>query len=165
MNNSLPGQVPINKTACLIWPSARVTANKSMWTCVMHIYAIRHNPLCSMQKYFLLPPLLWVLGSISTWIVMSRTSVFRLETRKYCRGLFTTVYLEVIPSLLSTDNKSRIKIIQGHMLLSCQLLQELLQVPGTELGLTSRTEWCPFQEAEIVSLGYFLKQITNGTST
>lgn len=113
---------------------------------VLCIYAIRHNPLCSMQKYFLLPRLLWVLGSISAWTIMSITSVSRLETSKYCRVLFTNIHSEVIQFLPSIDNTSHIQTIHRHVLLSCQLSQRLLLVPGTEQGPTSGTGkgWYPF---------------------
>lgn len=173
MNNSLPRQVSISKIACLIWPLAWVTANKSIWTCVMRIYARKHNPLCSMQKYFLLPWLLWVLGSISAWKIMSLTSVSRLETIKYCRVLSISIHLGVIPSLLSIGNRIHIKTLHWHMLPSCQLSQWLLLGPGTELGLTSGTKtkadvpsWGKFvvQEGQIVTLGYSLRQIMNGAS-
>lgn len=57
------------------------------------------------------------------------------------------------------------------MLPSCQLSQWLLLGPGTELGLTNGTKadsssWCKVvaQEGQIVTLGYFLKQIVNGPS-
>lgn len=97
--------------------------------CYVYTYAIRHKPLCSIQKYFLLPWLLWVLESISAWPIMSITSVFGVETRKYCRVLFTNIHLEVIQFLLSVE----IQVIETEitdMLLSCQLSQEQLLIPG-----------------------------------
>lgn len=111
----------------------------------MFLYAINHNPLCSMRKYFLLPQLLWVLGSISAWKIMSLTSVSKLETSKYCRVLFTNIHLGVIPFLLSSSSRIQTKTLPWHMLPSCQLSRGLLLGPGSEFGLTRGTKgWCPF---------------------
>lgn len=112
----------------------------------MPIDVIRHNPLWSMQKYFLLPWLLWVLRSISAWKMISLTSVFGLETHEYCRVLFTNIHSGVIPFLLPISNRICVKTLHWHMLPSCQLSQWLLLGPGTELGLTNGTDkgWCFF---------------------
>lgn len=71
---------------------------------------------------------------------MSITSVSRLGTSKYCRVLFTNTHSGVMQFLLSVDNMSHMKTTHRHMLLSCQLSQYLLLVPGTELRLTSSTK-------------------------